>query len=142
MPVDGMGPPLRSCAEMSKQRQKQTALLLIAILTMLPLHGIQAALSALAHQPGDVHPPAQHVEHAMQDAAGMHACKMHQQNMADATSGHQCDGSGCDMCGACAADLPSLPSLLLSHERLLPEPADEIRLLRTQSYSLYRPPRA
>lgn len=134
-----MGPPLRSCAEMSKQRQKQTALLLIAILAMLPLHGIQAALASLAHSPGDTHSPAEHVMH---DAAGMHACKMHQQNMADTPSGHQCDSSGCDMCGTCAADLPSLPSLLLSHEHLLPEPGDRVQPLRSQSYPLFRPPRA
>jgi hypothetical protein len=143
MSVDDMGPSLRSSAEMPKQLQQRTALLLIAILAMLPLHGIQAALNSLSHQHGDGHPPAQHVEHVMMDSAGMHVCQLHQPESADSASDHhQCNGYGCDMCGACYADMPSHTVLLLSHEPMLLEPGDDGQQPRSQAYPLFRPPRA
>jgi hypothetical protein len=117
-------------------------LLLIAILAMLPLHGIQAALATAPHHPGDAHAPAQHAVHVMLDAGGAPACQMNDQQTADSAAGHACAGSGCDMCGACTADLPRHPSLLLPHGRTLPEPGQGLQQPRPQAYALFRPPRA
>lgn len=120
--------------------KRRTALLLIALMAILPLHGL---LAATTHQQGDGHSPVQHQGHMMLDSSGMQACEMPDAAAGQGPhDGHHCDGSGCDLCGACSADLPRGMPLSLDHERYLPESQHPAGRPVSRLTPLYRPPRA
>jgi len=128
-------------AAMSPKLTQRTALLLIAILAMLPLQGIQAALGNLA---GDAVVAQSHTDadHDMQQMGYMPGCAMHQPGAGEMPTGSHCNG-GCDMCGTCSAALPpSLQQKSVANGVQLTPPVAETRQPARLAYPLFRPPRA
>ena len=124
---------------MSPKFRQRTALLLIAVMALLPLHAIQAAWGSLG---GHVAHGAGHTAgHAMQQMHGMQGCPMHQPSAQQGHAMGHC--SGCDLCGTCTAAL--LPTL-----QLQPTPTSNHPILTAvatwhpapPAYPLFRPPRA
>lgn len=119
---------------------RRTALLLVAVMAMLPLQAVQGSLvGAGTHASHMLRQVAHRDDHETPAMAAMPGCHMHQGD-ADEASAMPCDG-GCRLCGACAAAVLSVvrcpgpapadhPSPLVEH-RPLPQPA----------YALFRPPR-
>lgn len=123
-----------------KLRQR-IALLLVAGLTLLPLHGVQAALG-MQVQPTGTMAAAHSVDGDMTGTNAMQGCPMHKMHAGHAVSGH-CNGS-CGLCGVCtAATLPTPPRLhsqLFVRGPLLPVANGQRPTLSLSG--LYRPPRA
>jgi len=120
---------------MSPRLRQRTALLLAAVLALLPLRAIEAALG---HTPaaGD----ATLAHHHGQHMAAMPDCPMHPQAGGHAPGGKHCSG-GCDLCGACTATLPA--GLQLSHVTFSLSLRPALQAWRTDRpvEPLFRPPR-
>ena len=119
----------------------RTALLLVAILAMLPLQGIQAALGSLdEHAMHAASLQTQAVGHHMAATSDMADCLMHQPGTGENPGGMHCNGN-CQLCGACAAGvLPGLPLLGIATADA-PFPVSQAHRPAQPSYTLFRPPR-
>lgn len=115
----------------------RTALLLVAVLAMLPLQAIQAALGGAGAHGVHATGLAAHDAPAMSD---MPACPMHQAGADEAAGGMHCSG-GCKLCGACAGAVLPITQPVLSRGTDHPSPRAETGTLPHPSYALFRPPR-
>lgn len=128
---------------MKPRSRQRIALLLTAVLALLPVQGLMAALlqdaAPMDHAAMTAHVGHTMAKHAGHQAGGMPDCPIHQPGHGQ-FDGHHCNG-GCDMCGACSGAMLPLPALTLTPAGDQPPGDTRIAQFSEPTYALYRPPR-